>query len=75
VEGGFAIEYMELAALGDAVRCEPNSYTHVEKCHRAGATAKEVMNAAGEAVMMGGGPEHPSTTIGGAALEHFERTS
>ena len=72
-EGGLAVKHKELIALaiGVAVRCEACIYTHVEKCLRAGATPKEVMDAAGVAVMMGGGPVYTCTTIVAAALEHF----
>lgn len=71
--GGLAVKHKELIALGIgiAVRCEACIFTHVEKCLKAGATPKEVMDAAGVAVMMGGGPVYTYTTIVAAALEHL----
>lgn len=74
-EGGLSVKYKELVALGIGVaqRCEPCIYTHVEKCLKAGATPKEVMDVAGVAVMMGGGPVYTYTPIVAAALEHFEK--
>lgn len=75
-EGGLSAKCKELIALGIgiAVRCEPCIYTHVEKCLKAGATPKEVMNAAGVAVMMGGGPVYVYMPVVAATLEHFEKT-
>lgn len=74
-DDGLAIKSKELIALGIgiAVRCEPCIYTHVEKCLKAGASPKEVMEAAGVAVMMGGGPVYTYVPVVAAALEHFEK--
>jgi AhpD family alkylhydroperoxidase len=74
-EDGLSVKHKELVALGIgiAVRCEPCIYTHVEKCLKAGATPKEVMDAAGVAVMMGGGPTYTYTPVVAAALDHFAR--
>lgn len=74
-EGGLGVKQKELIALGIgvAVRCEACILTHVEKCLKAGATPREVMDAAGVAVMMGGGPAYTTTTIVAGALEHFAR--
>ncbi len=74
-DDGLSVKYKELIALGIgiAVRCEPCIFTHVEKCLKAGATPKEVMDAAGVAVMMGGGPVYTYTPVVAAALEHFEQ--
>ncbi len=57
-DGGLSLKHKELIALaiGVASRCESCIYAHVEKCLKAGATSREVMDAAGVAVMMGGGP-------------------
>lgn len=73
-EGGLSVKHKELIALGIgvAVRCEPCIYAHVEKCVKAGATPREVMDATGVAVMMGGGPTYTYTPVVAAALEHFE---
>ena len=72
-DGGLSVKQKELIALGIGVasRCEPCSYAHVEKCLKAGAMPREVMDAAGVAVMMGGGPVYTYTTVVAAALEHF----
>ncbi|HMN40570.1 MAG TPA: carboxymuconolactone decarboxylase family protein [Phycisphaerales bacterium] len=74
-EGGLSVKHKELVALGIgvAMRCEPCIYAHVEKCLKAGSTPREVMDAAGVAVMMGGGPAYTYTPIVAAALEHFEK--
>lgn len=73
--GGLSAKHKELIALGVGVasRCDACIYTHVEKCLKAGATPREVMDAAGVAVMMGGGPVYTYTSVVAAALEHFER--
>lgn len=70
---GLSVKYKELIALGISVasRCEPCIYTHVEKCLKAGASAQEVMEAAGVAVVMGGGPVYTYTPVVAAALDHL----
>ncbi len=75
-EGGLSTKHKELIALaiGVAVRCEACIYTHVEKCLKAGATPREVLDAAGVAVMMGGGPAYTSVPVVAEALAHLERT-
>jgi len=45
-------------AIGMSVRCEPCIYIHVEKALKAGATREQVLEAAGVAVMMQGGPTY-----------------
>lgn len=76
-DGGLSAKQKELIALGIgiAVRCEACIYTHVEKCLKAGATPVEVMEAAGVAVMMGGGPVYTYTSVVAAALAHFEQVA
>ncbi|MCX5690488.1 MAG: carboxymuconolactone decarboxylase family protein [Planctomycetota bacterium] len=76
-ETGLSVKYKELIALGIGVtsRCEPCIYTHVEKCLKSGASAQEIMEAAGVAVMMGGGPVYTYTPVVAAALDHFERAA
>lgn len=73
-EGGLSVKIKELIALGIGVasRCEPCIYAHVEKCLKAGASPREIMDAAGVAVMMGGGPVYTYTTVVSAALKHFD---
>ena len=50
----------ELVALGIgiALRCDPCVYTHVEKAFHAGADRRQILEAAGVAVMMRGGPAY-----------------
>ncbi len=73
-DGALSVKHKELIALGIAVatRCEPCIYAHVEKCLKNGATPEEVMESAGVAVMMGGGPAYTYTPVVVAALKHFE---
>lgn len=72
-DGALPVKHKELIALGIAVatRCEPCIYTHTEKCLKHGATAAEIMESAGVAVMMGGGPAYTYTPVVIAALRHF----
>jgi len=74
-EGGLDVKQKELIALGIGVtaRCDACIYSHIEKCLKAGATRKEIMDAAGVAVMMGGGPVYTYTTVVAAALEHLDK--
>jgi AhpD family alkylhydroperoxidase len=76
-DGALSAKHKELISVGIAVatRCEPCIYTHVEKCLKHGATEAEVMEAAGVAVMMGGGPAYVYTPVVVAALEHFAKLS
>ncbi len=76
-EGALSVKQKELIAVGIAVatRCEPCIYTHVEKCLKHGATPAEVMEAAGVAVMMSGGPGYTYAPIVAAALDHFEQAA
>lgn len=73
-DGALSVREKELIALGIGVtsRCEPCIYAHVEKCLKAGASPEQIMEAAGVAVMMGGGPVYTYTPVVAAALEHFE---
>ncbi|MFN4243922.1 MAG: carboxymuconolactone decarboxylase family protein [Tepidisphaerales bacterium] len=73
-EGGLSVKHKELIALALGVlsRCEACIYTHTEKCLKAGATPREVLDAAGVAVMMGGGPVYTYVTVVAAALKHWE---
>lgn len=76
-DGALSAKYKELIALGIGVasRCDACIYSHVEKCLKAGATSAEIMESAGVAVMMGGGPVYTYTTLVAAALEHLEAAS
>jgi len=57
-EGSLTVREKELIALGIglALRCGPCINLHVQKCLNAGATAEQILEAAGVAVMMQGGP-------------------
>ena len=73
-EGALSVKTKELIAVGIAVatRCQPCIYAHVEKSLKAGATGAEIMEAAGVAVMMGGGPAYVYAPVVAAALDHLE---
>ena len=73
-EGALPVKQKELIALGIAValRCEPCIYAHVEKCVKSGATGPEIMDVAGVAVMMQGGPAYTYVPVVAAAVEHWE---
>jgi AhpD family alkylhydroperoxidase len=76
-EGGLSVKQKELIALGIGVasRCEPCIYAHVEKCLKAGASPREVMDAAGVAVMMGGGPVYTYSTVVAEAIAQCEKAA
>ena len=59
-EGALAVREKELIALGIgmALRCDSCIYAHVEKALKAGATREQVLETAGVAVMMQGGPTY-----------------
>jgi AhpD family alkylhydroperoxidase len=72
-EGALSVREKELIALGIglAMRCVPCINLHVEKCITAGATAAQILEAAGVAVMMQGGPTFTHVPEVVRALEHF----
>jgi AhpD family alkylhydroperoxidase len=74
-DGALPSKQKELIALGIgiALRCEACIYTHVEKCLKAGASGAEIMEAAGVAVMMGGGPAYTSIAVVAEAVEACEK--
>lgn len=76
-DGGLSAKHKELIALGIGIasRCEACIYTHVEKCLKVGATPREVMDVAGVAIMMGGGPAYTHAALVAAALKHWEGKS
>ena len=59
-EGELSVREKELIALGMgiALRCESCIYAHVQKSLHAGATRQQVLEVAGVAVMMQGGPAY-----------------
>jgi AhpD family alkylhydroperoxidase len=72
-EGALTVREKELIAVGIALamRCVPCINLHVEKCITSGATAAQVLEAAGVAVMMQGGPTFTHVPEVVRALEHF----
>ena len=58
--GAMSVLEKELVALGIsmAVRCDGCIYAHAEKAIKAGATREQIVEAAGVAVMMQGGPTY-----------------
>ena len=73
-EGVLVVKQKELIAIGIAVakQCEPCIKLHVKKCLDAGATREEILEAAGVAVMMGGGPAYTHIPIVIESLEELE---
>ena len=59
-DGATSLREKELVALGIglAVRCDGCIYAHVQKAIKAGATREQIMETAGVAVMMQGGPTY-----------------
>lgn len=75
--GALSVAEKELIslAIGLAVRCENCIYAHVRAAIKAGATREQILEAAGVAVMMQGGPTYtylPRITEALAALENAE---
>ena len=58
--GALTVLEKELMALGIglAVRCENCIYAHVQAAQNAGATREQILEAAGVAVLMQGGPTY-----------------
>jgi len=59
-EGALAVREKEViaVAIGLALRCDRCIDAHVEKALKAGATKEQILEAAGVAVMMQGGPSY-----------------
>ena len=59
-DGALSTRDKELVALGIgmALRCDGCVYAHAEKAFRAGASRQQIVEAAGVAVMMQGGPTY-----------------
>lgn len=75
-DGALTVREKELIALGIglAVRCVPCINLHVEKCLQAGATPEQILEAAGVAVMMQGGPTFTHVPHVIRALEHLRES-
>ena len=74
-EGALPVREKELIALGIsvAVQCVACINLHVQKCLRAGATREQILEAAGVAVMMQGGPAYTLMAKVIDALEYLEK--
>lgn len=74
-DGAISLREKELVALGIgiAMRCEPCIWSHVEKCLKAGATPDQIIETAGVAVVMQGGPSYTYVPKVLAALDHFSK--
>lgn len=72
-DGALSVREKELIALGIAVAetCRPCINLHVQKCLTAGATSEQILEAAGVAVMMRGGPAFTHVPEVLHALEHL----
>ena len=72
--GAMSVREKELVALGIgmAIRCEPCIFIHVEKALNAGATRAQIMETAGVAVMMQGGPTYTYLPVVVGALDAIE---
>jgi AhpD family alkylhydroperoxidase len=73
-EGALSTKVKELIALGIgiAARCDGCIAYHVHDALRAGATRKEIVEAIGVAVLMGGGPAAVYGAEAFEALSQFE---
>jgi AhpD family alkylhydroperoxidase len=72
-DGALSLREKELIALaiGLALRCTPCINLHVQGCLKAGATDEQVLEAAGVAVVMQGGPTFTHMPEVLAALDHL----
>lgn len=72
--GALNVREKELVAvgIGIALRCEPCIYVHLEKALKAGATREQLMEAAGVAVMMQGGPGYTYLPVVVEALDALD---
>lgn len=70
-ESALGVREKELIALaiGLALRCENCIYSHVRAAIKAGATREQILETAGVAVMMGGGPTYTYLPRVSEALE------
>lgn len=75
-EGALSVREKELVALGIglAMRCDPCVYAHVQKARHAGASREQIIETAGVAVMMQGGPAYTYLPKLVDALDALETT-
>ena len=76
-EGALAAREKELIALGIGLadRCTPCINLHVQGCLKAKASPEQILEAAGVAVLMQGGPAFTHIPEVLAALEHLQGTT
>lgn len=76
-EGALSVREKELIAMaiGLAVRCTPCIDLHVQGCLKAGATPQQILEAAGVAVVMQGGPSFTRVPEVIEALDHLQAPS
>ncbi len=74
-QGALSVREKELIALGIglAVRCVGCINMHTEKCLKAGATREQILEAAGVAVVMQGGPTYTYLPEVIKALDYLEK--
>ena len=73
-DGALSVKEKEFIALGIGVtqRCAPCIRLHIQKCLEAGATKEQILEAAGVAVLMGGGPAYTHIPVVINTLEELE---
>ena len=73
-DGALTVKEKEFIALGIGVtqRCAPCIRLHIQKCLEAGATKEQILEAAGVAVLMGGGPAYTHIPVVINTLEELE---
>ena len=74
-EGVLDAKTKELVAVGTAItaRCKYCIAIHVEKAIKVGATKEEILEVAGVAILMGGGPAMTYVVEVKKALDEFSR--
>jgi AhpD family alkylhydroperoxidase len=73
-DGALSLREKELVALGIgvALRCDPCVFAHVQKAREAGASREQIVETAGVAVMMQGGPAYTYLPKVVAALDALD---
>ena len=76
-EGALSVREKELIALGIglALRCDPCVFAHAQKAKQSGASRQQIIETAGVAVMMQGGPAYTYLPRLVQALDALESSS
>lgn len=76
-EGALSVREKELIslAIGLVLRCTPCIDLHVQGCLKAGASREQILEAAGVAVMMQGGPAFTHVPEVIEAVDHLTKQS